>query len=70
MSNDTLDLPVEKNTLLKKDGSSSPSKVKHVKDLTPVIPPAAENVKLTFPDGKTVELPILKGTAGPPMIDI
>lgn len=44
--------------------------MKHVKDLTPIIPPTQDKVKLTFPDGKIVELPILKGTAGPPMIDI
>ncbi len=27
-------------------------------------------VKLTMPDGSTAELPVLLGTAGPPMIDI
>jgi len=27
--------------------------------LTPVIPKSSGNVKLTFPDGKEVELPIL-----------
>lgn len=41
-----------------------------MRDLTPVIPPTSGNVKLTFPDGKEIELPILQGTAGPPMIDI
>jgi len=40
------------------------------KDLTPNIPKSTEKCKLTLPDGKEVELPVLHGKAGPPMIDI
>jgi citrate synthase len=43
-------------------------KVQH--DLAPTIPKSTEVCKLILPDGKEVELPVLKGTAGPPMIDI
>ena len=38
--------------------------------LKPVNPPSTENAKITFPDGNTVELPILKPSMGHPMIDI
>lgn len=38
--------------------------------LKPVNPPSKENVKLTFPDGKEVELPLLVPSMGHPMIDI
>jgi citrate synthase len=40
------------------------------KDLTPYIPKSTEKCKLTLPDGREVELPILHGQAGPPMIDM
>jgi citrate synthase len=39
-------------------------------DLIPNTPNSSEVCKLILPDGKEVELPILKGTEGPPMIDI
>ena len=39
-------------------------------DLVPKVPESIEVCTLSFPDGNKVELPILKGTAGPPMIDI
>lgn len=39
-------------------------------ELKPTNPPSEKNVKLTFPDGKEVELPILTPTMGHPMIDI
>lgn len=39
-------------------------------DLVPKVPESKETCKLTLPDGKEVELPILQGTNGPPMIDI
>jgi hypothetical protein len=38
--------------------------------LKPTNPPSKEHVKLTFPDGKEVELPILMPAMGHPMIDI
>ena len=38
--------------------------------LKPENPPSTKNVKLTFPDGKEVDLPILEPTMGHPMIDI
>lgn len=39
-------------------------------DLEPKIPKSSKMAKLILPDGKEVELPILEGTLGPPMIDI
>ncbi len=39
-------------------------------DLAPKIPKLPETCKFILPDDKEVELPILKGTSGPPMIDI
>ena len=39
-------------------------------DMVPVVPESKESCTLTLPDGKSVELPILKGTEGPKMIDI
>lgn len=39
-------------------------------DLTPKVPESKQMAKLELPDGKVVELPILHGTSGPPMIDI
>ena len=56
---DNLDLPLEKNISFKPDGATSPHKKAPMPDLTPVIPPPQGNVKLTFPDGKEIELPIL-----------
>jgi len=40
------------------------------KDLVPTAPESKEVCKVTFPDGKIIELPILLGTLGPPMIDV
>lgn len=31
---------------------------------------SSQNVKMTFPDGKTISLPIIKGTLGPDVIDV
>jgi len=39
-------------------------------DLIPSLPEAKEFCKLTLPNGEEFQLPILKGTNGPPMIDI
>jgi citrate synthase len=39
-------------------------------DLVPSVPKSTQFAKLILPDGKEVELPILTGTEGPPMIDI
>lgn len=39
-------------------------------DLTPKIPKETKYAKLVLPDGKSVDLPILEGSIGPPMIDI
>ena len=39
-------------------------------DLVPNVPKSTEVCKLILPDGKEIELPILTGTEGPPMIDI
>lgn len=39
-------------------------------DLVPKVPESKETCKLILPDGKEIELPILKGTDGPPMIDV
>jgi citrate synthase len=39
-------------------------------NLIPNVPQSKESCKLILPDGSEIELPILKGTAGPPMIDI
>jgi citrate synthase len=39
-------------------------------NLVPKVPESKEVCTLTFPDGKIIELPILKGSDGPPMIDI
>ena len=39
-------------------------------DLIPKIPETKKVAKLTLPDGKTIDLPILEGSSGPPMIDI
>ncbi len=39
-------------------------------DLTPCTPDSTEFCKLTLPNGKEIQLPILKGAEGPPMIDI
>jgi citrate synthase len=39
-------------------------------NLIPNVPKSTETCKLTLPDGQEIELPILRGTAGPPMIDI
>lgn len=63
-------LPNETNTSLRKDGSGSPTKSKPMKDLTPIVPKTDDKVKITFPDGREIELPFLHGSAGPPMIDI
>lgn len=38
--------------------------------LKPTNPKSTQAVKLTFPDGKEVDLPILTPTMGAPMIDI
>ena len=38
--------------------------------LKPTNSPTTQTVKLTFPDGKEYELPILNPTMGHPMIDI
>lgn len=38
--------------------------------LVPSVPESKETCKVTFKDGKEVELPVLHGTDGPPMIDI
>jgi len=43
---------------------------KKYKEIIPITPKSMENCKITFPDGKEAILPILKGTQGPPMIDI
>ena len=40
------------------------------KDLVPKVPGSNEKCTITFQDGKKVDLPILLGTMGPPMIDI
>jgi len=40
------------------------------KILTPSIPNSSKKCKLTLPDGEEIELPVLIGKAGPPMIDI
>ncbi|EGR27584.1 hypothetical protein IMG5_193840 [Ichthyophthirius multifiliis] len=40
------------------------------KDLVPIVPQSNENATITFPDGKTYKIPILKGTLGPPVLDI
>lgn len=39
-------------------------------DLTPKNPEPKKFAKLELPDGKVIELPILEGSLGPPMIDI
>jgi citrate synthase len=39
-------------------------------NLIPTVPESKETAKLILPGGQEVELPILKGTSGPPMIDI
>jgi len=39
-------------------------------DLVPKVPKSEKTAKLILPDGKEVELPILEGSDGPPMIDI
>jgi citrate synthase len=39
-------------------------------DLIPTVPESSETAKLILPGGKEVDLPILHGTNGPPMIDI
>jgi citrate synthase len=53
------------------DNTSSLNKFERILlDLTPTIPNSEEKCKIIFPDGKEIELPILKGTEGPPMIDI
>ena len=39
-------------------------------ELIPKIPNHKKTATLTLPDGKSIELPILEGTCGPPMIDI
>lgn len=39
-------------------------------DLIPKVPKNDKVAKLILPDGKEIELPILEGTCGPPMIDI
>lgn len=39
-------------------------------DLTPKVPEPKKFAKLELPDGVTIELPIIEGTQGPPMIDI
>ena len=38
--------------------------------LKPTNPVSTESAKLTFPDGKTIDLPILKPSMGHPMLDI
>lgn len=67
---DNLDLPLEKNISFKHEAGTSPHRKVPMPNLTPQIPPPTGHVKLTFPDGKEIELPILEGSAGPPMIDI
>ena len=64
-------MPIERN-ISNAGLVKSPDTVRPVKDLTPMVIPPAEDqvVKMTFPDGKEIELPILKGTEGAPMIDI
>jgi citrate synthase len=39
-------------------------------ELIPNIPKSEKSVKVTFPDGKEIELPIIEGTMGPSVIDI
>lgn len=39
-------------------------------DLTPTIPESKSYAKLELPNGQIVELPILQGSEGPPLIDI
>lgn len=39
-------------------------------DLVPKVPQTSQTAKLILPDGVEIELPILRGTSGPPMIDI
>lgn len=39
-------------------------------DLTPKVPEPKKFAKLELPDGKVIQLPIIEGTLGPPMIDI
>jgi len=39
-------------------------------DLVPKVPNSTEFAKLTLPNGVSIDLPILQGTCGPPMIDI
>ena len=47
------------------------SKIQQIyKDLVPKVPESKENCTVTFPDGKIVELPLLTGSMGPPMIDV
>lgn len=41
-----------------------------IHDMIPTVPQPKEFCKLTLPDGKELEFPILRGTDGPPMIDI
>lgn len=36
----------------------------------PICPLSSDIATLTLPNGKTVQLPVYKGTKGPPMIDI
>lgn len=56
---DNLDLPLEKNISFRPDGGTSPHKKAPMPDLTPIIPSSNGNVKMIFPDGKEIELPIL-----------
>ena len=40
------------------------------KEIIPTIPKPQKTAKLTLPDGKEFELPIIEGSIGPPVIDI
>ena len=43
---------------------------KKYKDTIPILPKPIDFCKITFSDGREATLPVLKGTEGPPMIDI
>ncbi len=46
-------------------------KIKQIyKDLVPSVPESREKCTVTFPSGKSIELPLFSGSMGPPMIDL
>lgn len=52
------------------DNKDESFKYEKLQKLKPENPPVTKHVKMIFPDGKEIELPILEPTMGHPMIDI